>query len=403
MARRLGWVLPSLLAVAGDCDPGVPTEFHQLQLSTSLQSYAAYAGPLVVVEGSTVCLEYDGYRASTAEPPEYEDAEPEALAACYDERVTGPATVTDEGCTHLDAAGSVTWSFTRRDCALDGDFGDDEVRIESIAFADTRGAFSEAVDNQLDYEALGVEARGFSATPPEGVVAEVGAPIYVIDNGLESIFTAIVRRNNPTQVAVSDAWATGTVIEGSPSFPDANDPKFSLAVDARAGDVFSVTLHLPAGELEAGEVHVVSEADIASLELFPDEVRFVDTDAFLARGATAVARDDMGRVLRGPLVTWAVVDGDVELEEFDNDKDGVPDPGAHVDILNACEGAAAGEQRSATLEGRLGTFVETVQVDWECVESSDDEGCACRARPGSSGLAWMFGVVILGATRRRRP
>lgn len=398
MERRPGaWrrmvVLGVLGVLAAGCDTTLKTEERQVRLSADLHSYDGGRG---IVARSTVCAQYSGYRAPPDDPHTFVDAEDEELRPCYEERLIGPAGFDEAGCVALDTPGEVTWELSRTSCSLPGEFGDDRVLFEVLARSEVRGAFEHAVP--LPDELLGYEVE-LGAEIPEGYRSEVGEPMRVIEDGLRSISTAVVRGDRPEKVAVTQPMVRAVGLEGDPRFEFDEDPSTTMEVEGRAGDAFHVRLTLPAGEVDVGRVDVVARSEIASMSLHPVIIRAAGTDAFFGLGAVAITRDLEGRVLRQPPVEWSVVEGTATL--LSSGAEGEPPaPGPEVSISDACEGAEPGEVRSVTIEGRIDDFRDTVQVEWDCVGTPAEKGCGCRsgAGEGAGGLG-LLGLLLL---RRRR-
>jgi MYXO-CTERM domain-containing protein len=385
-------------ATSVGCDTDVWSEQRQVQLSSSvLHPSGTFVSGEIVLEQSRVCLSFDGYRTSTDDPPQFENTDDD-LRACYEEQIHGPATFDDEGCAFLHEAGIVDWELTRRSCDLEGEFGDDRIRFDVVPLANVRAVFDYAVP--LPREILGLEVvREAPDRLPAGLIAAPGEPIFVIEDIASAIRTQVILGEDLHTVWVTDPVVTGSTLAGSPSFPERDDPSLSLQFEGRAGDVFGVRLELPAGELELGEVHVVSRADIDSLTLLPEVVRVGEGDELFWVAAVAVARDAQGRVLREPPVQWSVIEGDYELFIPDGDRDGTPGPSPTASIENFCREASAGERRSATLEGQVDHFRERVTVQWQCLDSHV-EGCACTHSP-TRPASWLLAIVVLGLVRRR--
>jgi len=382
------------------CDDDLRTEQRQVQLDTNVHSYSPWWSSHEIVEGSTVCLGYVGYRTKAGDSPQFEEAEDEQIRACYDEQLTGSAELDEAGCISLPEPGRATWEITRHDCELPDTFGDDQLIFDVVPISDARGAFRYAVPPPSTYE--GTEVDGIEALP-DGYVAEVGEPVRVIEDRFTSVSTAVVRSDGPELVAVTDPVVGGVVVAGTPMLAGpGGDPSLGLSVTARAGDVFDVTIELPAGELPVGEVEVVARTEIAAMTVHPVVLRVADSDLFLELGATAITRDAEGRVLREPPVAWEVVESSVELSIGDADEDGVADPGPSASIADACSGAQRGELRFAVIEGRIDDHRESARVEWDCVDAIEDDGCACRARPRAASSGWLVALVLLGGLRRRR-
>lgn len=389
----------AVLVLFAGCDADLLTERGQIRVESE-DPRGFFVSGQGIAEQSIVCL------GSTRHPGDLLDAfggEPEDdLGACYDERIVGPASVDADGCLVLDTPGTVDVEFDRRPCAIDGDFGDDRLRFDVLALDEVRGAFEYAVpfDAAL-LERYDLVAEDPSSTP--GWLAAVGEPVLVIEDLFDGVTTTVVRSDRPEAVAVTAPHAGATVVAGTPTIHVDTEPSPDIGVDARAGDVFHVTLSLPAGTLDVGEVHVVARTEAADLVLAPAILRLAGEDEFLGLGAEAVARDHDGRLLREPPVSWSVVRGDVELEPRDDDDDGIEDPAWWTSIADdGCDRVAAGTWRSAVLAGEMDDLRETVEVRWRCIEGGD-QGCGCfvDGRRGSPLAAMVLVVLMLLRTRRR--
>ncbi len=380
-------LLASVLVAA--CDADLYTERGQVRL-TSEDLSGFFLSGRGIAEQSIVCLDR---RLEPGDLLDDFDGEPDAdLDACYDERLVGPTSVDEDGCLVFDTPGTVDLELERRPCAIDGDFGDDRLRFEVLAPGDLRGAFEYAVP--IDAAALerwDAVVEDPSSMP--GWLAEVGEPVFVIEDLFEGVSTTAIRSDRPEEVAVTLPHAEGTAVAGSPALD--LDGGRHLGVDANAGDVFHVTLSLPAGTLDVGDVHVVARSEAVELVLAPSILRSAGDDEFLALGAQAVARDRDGTVLREPPVWWSVVEGDVELDPWDHDDDGRGDPSWWTNVADdGCDRVAAGTWRSAILAGEMDEMRETVELRWQCIEGGDD-GCACslddrRGAPGGALLVLLF-------------
>jgi hypothetical protein len=402
MERRTSftWALLATGALASGCDPELRTENRQIRLTANVHSYDSYGSGRGIVEQSTVCAAYTGYRTSPDDPSGFTDAsEGQGRSECFEERLSGPARFDEAGCVVLDTPAQVTWDFVRRPCALPDHVGDDRVRFDVLPLSAARGAFRHAVPQWT--EALDFELE---AAPgyPAGYVSAVGEPARVIEDGVGLIEALVVRADRPERVAVTEPTMTAQVLAGAPSFRIEEDPSMTLGVEARAGDAFQVGLSLPAGELDVGRVDVVSRDEIAAMTLHPVVIRIADSDFFLVAGAVAITRDREGRVLHGAPVQWSVLEGDHELVGSDRDEDGVRDPAPEVGIADVCEGASAGQARAVTLEGRIDGFRDTVRVAWVCVGEATEDGCACRSGAGRGWAGALGLLLLLGARARTR-
>lgn len=383
---RRAWPLGLWL---GGCDADVYSERGEIR-SHSAELRGSFVSGAAIAEGSTVCLDE---RVTPGDARG--DLDPELdLAACYDRRLVGPAVEDADGCLTFASPGRVDVEFDRRPCAVEGELGDDRIRFEVVAASELRGAFAaaEPLDTRL-VERFGVVAEGPWWHP--GWRAEIGAPLFVIEDLFDGVDTVVLRRDGSETVATTDARATVTAIAGAPTIHDA------AQVEARAGDVVHVELSLPVGTLDVGDVHVVARSEAVALRLAPFVLRMQDADDFLGLGAAAIAHDRDGHVLREPPVHWSVVDGEVTLDPWDRDEDGIADPQDAVSIADdGCDRVAAGTWRTAVLAGEMDALRETVEVRWQCVEGGDD-GCGCTAGGGRSSVPWLA-ALLLARWRRRR-
>jgi len=225
--------------------------------------------------------------------------------------------------------------------------------------------------------------------------------VFVIDDLFEGVSTRAVRGDRPQAVAVTLPHAEGTAVAGSPALD--LDGGLYLGVDASAGDVFHVTLSLPAGTLDVGDVHVVARNEAVELVLAPSILRSAGEDEFFGIGAEAVARDHEGQMLRQPPVSWSVVEGDVELDPWDHDDDGIEDPVWWTSIADdGCDRVAAGTWRSAILAGEMDDLRETVELRWQCIEGGDD-GCACSLDGQRTAPLGLMLVLLFARLRRGCP
>ena len=394
------------VALAG-CDPEVYSENHELRfVAPELQSRRSFSSGDRALQGSRVCMTLDGYRTDEGVPrgelPAFAYASQDDLHACYDERVVGSATLDADGCIRLDASGTASLELSRRECSIEFPSGDDRVAFEVVTIDDVSGAFRESVPfGDVTLEDL-IGSR-IDVVVPEldapGVVPALGDPLYVLESE-ESVAAVVVAGAPLSTVAVTDASAVATARAGSPLFDAEDEPTTHLSFAAHAGDIFEVALQLPGGELEIGEVHVVAESTIASLELYPSMARLAGTDVFYGLGASAFARDADGNVLRGAAAWWRMLSGEGLLDTYDLDGDGVDDPSSSASIDDECVGARRGEERSATLGARLGDLVATVDVEWTCVEDHVGDGCGCRYSSAPTPVAVLF---VFAYRRRRSP
>lgn len=392
---RTSGVINAALAsiVLGACDTDLITERGQVSPSAPELHRYFFSGD-DIAEGSVLCLDERFGRGPRVDDFGEDDVD---LRACYDERIVGAASIDVDGCYVLDTPGGVSLEFERRACEIEGDFGDDRVHFEVLPLSDVRGAFDVAVRLDVLLEQYGMVGELPSSTP--GWLAEVGEPMFVIEDLLDDVATDAVRRDRPTPVATTRGRSNGTVIAGTPTFPPSDASSSSrLRVDAKAGDVFQVELSLAAGTLDVGEVHVVARESAVELVLAPSILRVADTDQFLGIGAEAVARDLDGRVLREPPVSWSVVRGDFDLDYWDDDDDGIRDRSWSAYLVDDdCDAVAAGTWRSATLAAEMDALRETVDLRWECVDG-DDGGCACALDDRRSIPVW---ILVLVLARRR--
>lgn len=393
--RLSGWCAVAIVTAATACDPSVITEHRQVRLSSNLSTQEFLSGDPALV-GAQVCLRYEGYRTSEGDETAYTESDDSELRACYRESLRGPARFADDGCFSLDHPGEIAWIIERQPCAIDAAFEDDLLRIDVVTLDDVRGAFSEAVPLRPVY--LEMFAIEDPASEQPGVVAEPGEPLWVIEDIVDSVSARVVTTGAPPREVGVTQWSVrGMAIAGAPTFAPEDAPSSTLGFEARAGDAFHVAIDVPAGELDVGEVRVVAREDVASLDLFPNASYILEPRALLGAGARAIARDAEGHVLRGPPVVWSVLAGEVDLSRHDFDEDGAPDPGEYANISDPCASARRGEHRSATLQGEIDAFRESVDVAWTCHEGQAD-GCGCRSGPGSCAPGLL---VLIFAWRRR--
>ena len=398
----------ALVWVVGCDDPHeLLTEARQVVVAAEALGTTALTGDPILA-GSALCLELTRVRDSDA-LESFVSAEHEDIAACYE--LSAASSVEQDGwCLTLDDVGPATLDLLRTDCSLGASlgesFGDDRIELEVVELADVRGGFEAATSQRRLYERLGrlfgVEPElELSAEDIPGVVAPPGEPLYVVEGESERVRAGLFLASDGRRVAVTEPWASGGATVGAPIVTRTDNPTFSLEYDAVAGEAFSVSLSVPGGVVAVGDVFVVAASSIATLDLRPEIVRIAGTDDFLSIGAVAIARDAQQRVLRHPPVQWSFVEGQGSLGSFDFDDDGQADPRPYAGLSDVCEGASAGEQRHAVLEGRVNGLVETVEVTWQChdAEEVEDAGCGCRSSATPAG-GWRL-LVLLGLARVR--
>lgn len=395
MDRRT-WLLVAALTAAACDGPDSFTERSQVRISIPSNPGLFVSGDPALV-GSTLCLEYTHVREAD-EPFAYAGASHETIAACYETQISGAGELDDDGCLAIASPGITAVEFVRRPCELEDTFGDDRLALDGVVFADVRGAFSYAVDERIGLRKVSEQHDGtlevfWPALDRPGVVATPGEAIEVIERGdrpESTIATRVVLEESGALAVATGVSASATVVSGAPVFPPSNHGP-SVRYEAVAGDAFHVALSVPGGIVDVGEVRIAPVSAIASLELEPRMIRLAGTDQFVSLGADAVARNAEGTVLRRPPVEWSKVGGSGDLE---------PEYG---ELVQACEGAAAGEQRHAVLEGRVNGLVETVEVSWQCYEGDvEDSGCGCRSS-GSSTAGWgVLALLGLAGLRTRR-
>lgn len=385
------------------CDPEVYSENGGLRfVAPLLQSRTSFTSGDRVLAGSRICMTLDGYRPSEPHGDEaaFASASDDDLHACYEPRIVGSATIDGDGCIALAQPGSASWELSRRDCPVDLPPADDRIAFDVVAIDEVVGAFRESLPFG-DFQREDLVDSGIELVVPgldaPGVVPALHEPLYVLE-GPDSVAAVVAAGAPLSTVAVSDASTAAVARAGAPTFDAPPEPGTDLSFTARAGDVFDAVLQVPGGALEVGEVRIVAASAIVALELYPSIARLADADVFYGLGASVYARDAEAHVIRGVEASWRSLSGDGELEILDVDGDGVADPSASAFILDECVGARRGEARSALLEARLGDLVETVEVEWTCVEGHVDDGCGCRSSSRASPLA----LLGLCAYRRRR-
>ena len=378
------------LALVAACDQDAITENRQVRLTVEMQPGNTFVSGEPIVEQSAVCVEIAGLE-------EHDDVEAAEAAACYEELVVGPATRDEDGCLALTSPGIVELRFDRRPCAVDAEPGDDVLAFEVVGFEDVVAGFEPARQYVLEVYGLPLTVEAPSQWPA-GVKIDPGEPIRVLDD-VESVSAHVLDSSTRTTVRTTDATAFGTAIAGAPQLPPPDGPVLYVPVSASDGDAFHVTVDLPAGSLDVGDVYVVDHSEITSIEAYPEVVRFGDGDELLLVSAYGVARDAQGRVLRGAKLDWEQLDGDGVLSTDPLSTASPSEPSGSVGLREICDSARAGETRKATLRATLDDLETTVEVQWQCQDGHTD-GCGCHShgQPVPAGLIF----VVVACVRRRR-
>jgi hypothetical protein len=363
-------------------------------------------GPILV--GTRLCPNEVTCNGSPDCPSDVKTAD---VQACWDPAVSGAGSG-DGWCVDVEAAGPVTWSFTPKDCALAPYPAQaDEVTFTGIEAADVDAdliQWPEVLAQQFlvdgDGQPLALDWRN-----PAGADVHVYAdsparlPIGLVDGA-----GAFVGYN---QASVD--------IDGSGDGQTVNDDTHA-EVRLGAGESMDVTLKVADHAFDPVHVVGVAEADLASLEIV-DAYFLPEDGASQPVLLRAVLRDRDGHLVYGAPVTWKMVEGTLAFQE----------PGAPVigpdyqQVADACvPPTTEGEDRTATVEARLGGLTDTITLAWHAAGTDDtaftadptclavgdetggpvggdDETCGCTSVHGGTFAMLLAGLVI--AAQKVRP
>ncbi|PRP92825.1 hypothetical protein ENSA5_47380 [Enhygromyxa salina] len=383
----------------------------------------------LILRGSPLCPEIEFRRDDDGTQRYLSGDEREALRACFDESISGPAQLDDGGCIHFDGPGEVVWELTPDSCGdqtermrftvVEPDpaaqLGFDEWRLrlvqESVVEGEVLGLAPGRSVEELQ-ESPGAARRVFAG--------QLDAPLLRLDDSGGRVFWM----NSDVSLEL-----VGEGVEAVAPIPS-DDPELNEWVmlgeqplTLAPGSSGRVRATLASGEVyESPELIAVGLTEAASLDLV-----VADTYAF------ADVRDAEGRLIHGAPIEWSVVEGALAIT-----------PGSLVWELRTgeyatlhdgnCEPAPAEpELRRAVVRARLGALEDTIEYEYlvepieepdfgslpepdedcmygeapetpETPEEQDEpaEGCGCSSEGGGSPLAPLaFGLGVLALLRRR--
>ncbi len=361
-----------------------------------------------------------------------------ALRACFDETLTGPATIDAEGCLSFAGAGEVVWSLEPTGtCELDS------VDADLLRFAvvepspELQLGFDDWRDRLLDGSSpfgevtlIGLAAGSSAADLREDplaerrvVVGEVDAPMLRLDDVGGRVFWI----HQPDTLSIEGSGIEAVSL-------DEDDYLFSGELPVRLGPNATGKLRaeLPNGlSLESPSLIGVDASEAASLDLV------VGSQEGDPKGARAIVRDAQGRVLHAAPVEWEVSEGVISVYPGSLENDArTPD---YASLSTRCEEPLLDEPdvRSAVLTARLGELEDSVAIEWtvppepnpplffipdeNCMgpgfgddgpgggdEVGEDEGgdteqgCSCTTDPAAPrGGAALLALLALGLVRLR--
>lgn len=343
--------------------------------------------------------------------------ERDELRACFDEAVTGPASIDADGCLVFSGVGEVSWELTPDSCgdevermrftlvepSPDLQLGIDEWRLRLL--------HEPAFDAQLIGLAPGrdISELSESSTQPRRVFeGQIAAPVVRFDNqngrvywmqsdvelelvgaGLESV---------ETSDDSLEQWANGSI----------------LPLRMSPGSSGHVRATLVGGEVyESPELIAVSLEEAASLDL-------VAVDGYLF----ADVRDADGNLLHAAPIEWSLDEGALALEPGSLDEDNGLLTGEYASYWHGnCEEPPDSEPevRHAVVRARLGELEDTVEIEYvvdppesdfslgpdaaclyaETPDPDVQDGCACTTNDRSPVGPLFLSVGVLALLRRR--
>lgn len=341
----------------------------------------------------------------------------EALRACFDETVDGPATLDADACLAFTGVGEVSWDLIPNDCgeqsermrftlvepSPDLQLGIDEWRLRILQ------------EPAFEVELIGLapgrnitELSEPSNEPRRVIAGQLDAPVLRFDNV-----------NGRVYWMASDVELE-LVGEGLERVDDADaDALEQLASDAvlplrmSPGSSGHVRASLAGGEVyESPELIAVNLSEAASLDL-------VSVDSYLF----ADVRDAEGRRLHAAPIEWEVDEGALAIAPGSLSNELLTREYASYWHGN-CEARPTTEPelRHATVRARLGELEDTIELEYmvepdsgltlgadsNCLyaEAPDDEvtesGCACTTNERAPLPPLLASVGLLALIRRRR-
>ena len=356
-------------------------------------------------------------RRDTPDEVSYIDFEDrDELRACFDEAITGPATLDADGCLAFTDIGEVSWELTPNAC------GDQSERMRFTLVepsADLRLGIDEwrlrlLQDPQFGAEVIGLapgrdlaELSQLSTEPRRFFEGQVAAPVMRFDNDNGRVFWMepdvefeLVGAGIEAVEAEQDSLGDGSTVMG-------------LRMDP--GSTGRVRATLSSGEVyESPDLIAVSLDDAASLDLIAvDHYLFADV------------RDTEGNLLHAAPIEWSVVEGALAIEPGELASD-IPllTPEYASYWHGNCEAApdSGSEVRHVVVRARLGELEDTVEIevvveapesgffslggDANCLYSeapdvAEPGGCACTTDDRAPIAPLLVSVGLLALLRRR--
>jgi MYXO-CTERM domain-containing protein len=347
------------------------------------------------------------------------DTQRDEFRACFDEVVSGPASLDADGCLEFQGAGEVTWELTPNSC------GDQSERMRFTVIEPTPDLQLGLDEWRLrllqepvfDADPIGLapgrdiaELQESSSEPRRVLAGQLDVPLMRFDNANGRVYW------------MSEDVGFELVGDGLEPYVPGDTGSFedwastgALPLRMNPGSSGRVRATLPGGQVvESPELIAVSQDAAVSLDLIAvDRYLFADV------------RDAEGHIIHAAPIEWSLAEGAMAVT-----------PGSlNNELLTAeyamfhhgrCEEPPSTEPevRHAVVRARLGELEDTVEVEYvvdppesdfslgadaDCLYAdapADDEtgpdGCACSTEERAPTAPLLLAAGMLALLRRRR-
>lgn len=329
------------------------------------------SGGQVLLSSTPLCPEIGAERLPSGDLMTFLPGEGKGFRACFEETVTGPASLGGDGCLNFSGPGEVTWELTPNTCgeqvermrftlvepgpdwrlgfdehrlrfAADPAFGAELGPIEGLAPGRSTDELTESPDAPRHIVAGQVEVVPMRFDNAAGRVYWSGADGQweIIGEGIETV--------DPSEYSTFAEWTQIGLM--------------TLRMSPAAQGRLRVTL--PGGEVyESPELIAVAQDAAVSLDLVTaDDYLFADV------------RDAAGNLLHAAPIEWSLVEGALAIEPGESGDGELFTPEYASFWHGYCEPVGTEpELRRAVVRAKLGELEDTVDVEY-LVEPPEDHG-----------------------------
>jgi MYXO-CTERM domain-containing protein len=349
----------------------------------------------------------------------WEDAQREEFRACFDEAVSGPASLDADGCLAFEGIGEVTWELTPNSC------GDRAERMRFLMVEPTpelQLGFDEWRLRSLQDPAFEANASGLapgrsiaelqeSPSEPRRIVAgQIDVPVMRFDNTNGRMYWM----SEDVEFELVGEGIELLSYDGTTTFEGGDGGDFPLRMNT--GSSGRVRATLPGGQVyESPELIAVTADAAVSLDLIAvAEYQYLFADV----------RDAEGHLIHSAPIEWSLDEGTMALTLGSLDNEGLTREYASYWHGRCEKPASAGpELRQAVVRARLGELEDTIEVEYlqatlddynmwgpseGCLAANppSDEpasnGCACTTDERAPTAPLVVAVGMLALLRRRR-